>query len=324
MAHPGPGPGTGPGTGTGTGGRPALVWFDLLAPTPQEIREVEHATGLHVPGREELSEIETSSRLRVMDEALYLSAPQVYRAVATRMPGTTPVGFVLTPGFLITVRFEQLTAFGLFSEGLAAVPVADGPAAFVGLAEAIIDRMADVLETVGGELDLISNRVFHADSPARRRPASEDADLRAVLRRIGAAGDLASRIRDGLLGIGRILPYVSGMRAAWLSPDLLRRLETARQDMASLVDYDTHLVNKVQFLLDATIGLIGIEQNNVFKLLTVASVIGIPPTLIAGMYGMNFKNMPEYDWAWGYPYALVLLLLSAVIPWVWFKRKGWL
>ena len=187
--------------------------------------------------------------------------------------------------------------------------------------------MADVLEGVGGELDRISQRVFHTEVKEvsrLRRPAAEDADLRVLLRRIGAAGDLASRIRDGLLGIGRILPYVGGMRAAWLPPDLMRRLETARQDMASLADYDAHLLNKVQFLLDATIGLIGIEQNNVFKLLTVASVIGIPPTLIAGMYGMNFKGMPEYDWAWGYPYALLLLLLSAVIPWVWFKRKGWL
>lgn len=316
MAHP----------GAGDDGRPAVVWFDLMDPTAEEIREVEHATGLHVPGREELSEIESSSRLRMVGEALYLSAPLVYRAEATRMPGTTPVGFVLTRGFLITVRFEVLTAFSLFAERLADEAVCDGPAVFVGLAEAIIDRMADVLETVGGELDQVSRRVFHTEMGvvAKRRPVTEDADLRVLLRRIGAAGDLASRIRDGLLGIGRILPYVTGMRAAWLSPDLLRRMETARQDMASLADYDGHLVNKVQFLLDATIGLIGIEQNNVFKLLTVASVIGIPPTLIAGMYGMNFKGIPEYDWAWGYPYALVLLLLSAVIPWVWFKRKGWL
>ena len=309
----------------GTGG--AVVWFDLLNPTAEDVREVERATALHVPTREELSEIETSSRLRAVGEALYLSAPLVYRAEGTRMPGTTPAGFVLAPGVLVTIRFEALTAFTLFAERCAAEPMADGPAAFVGLAEAIIDRMADVLEGVGGELDRISQRVFHTEVKEvsrLRRPAAEDADLRVLLRRIGAAGDLASRIRDGLLGIGRILPYVGGMRAAWLPPDLMRRLETARQDMASLADYDAHLLNKVQFLLDATIGLIGIEQNNVFKLLTVASVIGIPPTLIAGMYGMNFKGMPEYDWAWGYPYALLLLLLSAVIPWVWFKRKGWL
>lgn len=317
MAHP----------AAGATAHPAVVWFDLLDPTPEEVLEVAHATGLHVPAREELSEIESSSRLRVVGEALYLSAPLVFRAEATRMPGTTPVGFVLTPSFLITVRFEAMTAFSLFAERLASEPVTDGPTAFVGLAEAIIDRMADVLETVGAELDRISTRVFHTEVKAvskLRRPVNEDADLRAVLRRIGGAGDLASRIRDGLLGIGRILPFVSGMRAAWLTPELLRRMETARQDMASLADYDSHLVNKVQFLLDATMGLIGIEQNNVFKVLTVVSVIGIPPTLIAGMYGMNFKNMPEYDWSWGYQYGLFVLVLSAVVPWLWFRRKGWL
>ena len=113
-------------------------------------------------------------------------------------------------------------------------------------------------------------------------------------------------------------------RAAWLTPELVRRLDTQRQDMASIADYDAHLINKVQFLLDATMGLIGIEQNNVFKVLTVVSIIGIPPTLVAGIYGMNFKNIPEYDWAYGYQYGLGVLILSAIIPWVWIKLRGWL
>ncbi len=307
--------------------RPSVVWFDLLDATEEEVLEVAGATGLHIPVREELSEIESSSRLRAVGDALYLSAPLVYRAEGTRLPGTTPVGFVLTRNFLVTVRYAKLTAFTMFAEQLASLAAADGPTAFVGLTEAIVDRMADVLETVGLELDQISHRIFNSDvkEVARlRRPRGEDADLRAVVRRIGRAGDLTSKIRDGLLGIGRIVPFVTSTRGAWLSPDLQRRLETQRQDMASIADYDAHIVNKVQFLLDATMGLIGIEQNNVFKVLTVVSVIGIPPTLVAGIYGMNFKNMPEYDWSFGYQYGIAVLVLSAFVPWVWIKLRGWL
>ena len=155
-------------------------------------------------------------------------------------------------------------------------------------------------------------------------PAREDANLRVILRRIGRCGDLASRIRDSLLGVGRIVPYVLGQCTGWLPGELHSRLETQRADIASLNDYDAHLTNKVQLLLDATLGLINIEQSNIIKVLTVVSVVGVPPTLVASMYGMNFHNMPELDWAWGYPWGLSLILISAVGPLIWFKVRGWL
>jgi magnesium transporter len=173
----------------------------------------------------------------------------------------------------------------------------------------------------------VSHRIFHDETKqlqGKRKPAREDADLRALLRRIGRAGDLASKIRDSLLGIGRIAPYVRSMAGAWLPAEVKPHLETIRQDIASLSDYDAHLVNKVQLLLDATLGLINIEQNNIIKVLTVVSVVGVPPTLVASMYGMNFKHMPELDWAWGYPYGLALIVISAVGPLLWFKLRGWL
>ena len=112
--------------------------------------------------------------------------------------------------------------------------------------------------------------------------------------------------------------------ADWLPPEVKPRLDITRQDVASLSDYDEHIANKVQLLLDATLGLINVEQNNIIKVLTIVSVVGIPPTLIASMYGMNFKGMPEYDWVWGYPYALAMIALSAVLPLVWFKWRGWI
>jgi magnesium transporter len=161
------------------------------------------------------------------------------------------------------------------------------------------------------------------DPATRRPPARESADLRIILRRVGHSGDLASKIRDSLHGLARMVPYVAGL-ADWLPLEIKPRLDTVRQDVISLSDYDAHIVNKVQLLLDATLGLINVEQNNIIKVLTIVSVVGIPPTLIASMYGMNFKDIPEYSWAWGYPYGLAVIALSAVLPLIWFKFRGWI
>jgi magnesium transporter len=303
-----------------------VVWIDLMNPSPDEVAYVERVTGLHVPNMAELSEIESSSRLRSEGDTLYLSAPIVVRPPTGGLIGTA-VGFVLNRDRLITVRFQDLMAFKSFME-TTRLPGAvhhSGPGAFVGLVDAIIDRIADVLESVGADLDQISVRVFRANGDAKpRRPAREDADLREVLRRIGRNGDLASKIRDSLLGIGRIVPYVMNVSAHWLPGELRPRLETQRQDVLSLNDYDAHLTNKVQLLLDATLGLINIEQNNIIKVLTVVSVVGVPPTLVASLYGMNFHNMPELSWAYGYQYGLAMIVLSAVGPLVWFRLRGWL
>jgi magnesium transporter len=305
-----------------------VVWFDLLQPAPGEVRLVERATGLALPSFEALSEIESSSRIRVLNQALYLSVPLVHTA-DTDEPHATPVGFVLTPDRLITVRFEALAAFTTFSQGFASWNAASASSAsiFAGLMETIIDHGADALERIAAELDGLSHRLFRVDGRykhQRRRPVREEADLRNSLRRVGHSGDLASKIRDSLLGIARVVPFVANHGADWLPADVKPRFDILRQDVASLSDYDSHLVNKVQLLLDATLGLINIEQNNIIKVLTVVSVVGVPPTLVASMYGMNFRHMPELDWAWGYPYGLALIVLSAILPLAWFKWRRWL
>lgn len=299
------------------------VWIDLLKPTAAETAFIERAIGLRLPTFDELSEIESSSRLRSDGRALYLSTPLVYRTTADQ-PLATPVGLVLLPERLISVRFEPLTAFATFGEG--PIPASAGEV-FAGLVEAIVDRIADVMEQIASELDTLSHRLFRsgpADGEHRRhRPARENRDLRAILRRVGAAGDLVSKIRDSLLGLSRIVPYAAALGAGWLPETVKPRLDTLRHDIGSLSDYDAHLVNKVQLLLDATLGLINVEQNDIIKVLTIVSVVGIPPTLVASMYGMNFKNIPEYDWAWGYEWGLLLIVLSAIAPVAWFKWRGW-
>jgi magnesium transporter len=306
---------------------PDVLWIDLINPKARETVFVERTTGLAVPTLEELSEIESSSRLRARDGALYLSAPLIYRPEPDQ-PLSTPVGFVLTRDRLITVRFAELPSFASFADRtiLPDSPPATSAGVFTELLEAIVDRLADALERSASELDGLSHRLFRAgpaEPPLSQRRSVGEADLRAILRRIGHNGDLASKIRDSLLGIARIVPFVLTLAADWLPPEVKPRLETLRQDVASLNDYDAHLLNKVQLLLDATLGLINIDQNNIIKVLTIVSVVGVPPTLVASMYGMNFKHMPELDWAWGYPYGLALIVLSAILPLLWFRWRGW-
>src|SRR3954469_4675413 len=298
-----------------------IVWVDLLKPTPGEVAAVEDGSGLTLPSQEELSEIESSSRLRTDGDVLFLSAPLVSRA-QMQDPETTPVGFVLAPELLVTVRYEPLSSFDTY-QGTARGSAAE---VFVGLIEAIVDRIADILEHIAADLDLVSHRLFRSRSVGggdRRTRAQENATLRSILRRLGASGDLSSKIRGSLLALARIVPYVATMRGSELPAAVKTRLDTLRQDLASLNDYEAHLMNKLQLLMDATLGLINVEQNDIIKVLTVVSVVGVPPTLVASMYGMNFKYMPELEWAWGYPYALALIVISALAPLIWFKWRGW-
>jgi magnesium transporter len=195
---------------------------------------------------------------------------------------------------------------------------------FVGLLEAIVDRLADVLEQTHTELDTISHRIFRGRAMQLGGSKHEDRTLRETLSAIGRSGDLISFIRDSQVGVGRIVPFVQASVKDWLPAELAPRLTALSQDIASLNDFDTHLNDKLQFLLDATLGFINIAQNNVMKVLTVASVVGIPPVLIAGIYGMNFKDMPELSWPWGYAYGLIVIAVSAVVPLAWFKLRDWI
>ena len=302
----------------------AAAWIDLLNPTDEEARLVEQTTGLHVPTLAELSEIESSSRLQRRGDVLYLSMPALVRGEALAAT-VTPVGFVLSKDRLITVRFADLPVFDAYANTCRGLPAGPGGSVdvFLGLIEGVVDRLADVLEREGDALDQVSHRVFHPER-VKGGGARADRELRAVLRRIGGLGDLIGKIRDTLLGIERIVQYVTVNATEWFGHDHRARFKTVRSDIVSLNEYDAHLFGKLQFLLDATVGLIGIEQSNKFTLLTIVSIIGIPPTFIASLYGMNFEGMPELHWKYGYEYSLVLIVISAVLPLVWFKRKGWL
>ncbi|TNC10797.1 magnesium transporter CorA [Methylobacterium terricola] len=305
------------------------TWLDLDDPSEAETALAEAVTGLAVPSRAALSEVQNSRRLNRRRDAFYLSTPMV----AFRDDDLTlrPLGFVLTPERLLTIRFQPLAAFDTVKARQAE---RDGPASsvetFLALIEELVDRMADTLETTSDELDSLSTRIFTFDTSANGKarrdaaaPKRRDLALRRLLRAIGRRGKALAKLRASLLGLGRILPYVAGEAEGWLKPEEKARFESLRLDVSSLDEFETRLSETVQFLLDATLGLINMEQNNTFRVLTVVSVVGIPPTLMASVYGMNFKHMPELDWAWGYPYGLAVIVASALVPAVYFKLKGW-
>jgi magnesium transporter len=300
------------------------VWIDLVSADEHTIEQVQRETGLHVPSEADVSEIETSSRLATRDGVLYLSMPLV--SLAGDGPRGVSVGFVLAPDRLITVRFAPSRMFDTFAVHLPRGESRQdaGAHVFVALLEAIVDRQADALEQVRTDLDAISHTIFAMGGARVGGRKNEDAVLRRTLGELGRIGDLISHVRDTQVGAARIVPYVETMTAQWLPKALAPRLTTLRQDIVSVSDFDTHLNDKLQFLLDATLGFINIAQNNVMKVMAIASVVGIPPVLIAGVYGMNFKNIPEYDWAYGYLWGWGLIVLTTLIPLAVFRWQKWI
>jgi magnesium transporter len=300
-----------------------VIWIDLLDPTDDERKFVERQVGVRLPTREALGEIEESSRLSSEKGHLYLTTPVIGNATIEDAE-VSAAGFVLGPKMLVTIRYEALPTFDVVVKSIASDEAINSSiGVFVALLEAIVDRGADVLEQLATAIDQVSRAVFRGNLSSLKNPAKSSATLRQTLSRVGALGDRLSKARDVLLGVARIASYTADVGCDWLAKEHSDRLNAVSKDLVSLSDFETHLSDKIQFLLDAVLGYITIEQNDIFKVLTIASVVGVPPTLIAGVWGMNFKNMPELSWSWGYPMAWLAIILSAVLPLIWFWRRGW-
>lgn len=298
------------------------LWLDLCDPTDEERAEVQRITGRRVPNQGAVSEIESSSRVFVADGAMYLSSP--LPASGDAHEPLSAVGFVLTKQRLVTVRFFQNPVFDAVWTSCAKAGPRSACDAFLRIIEALVDRSADTLEHTNTELDSLSHRAFHAEQKRGRTLRAASEALRVTLRKLGQMADWISQIRDTLLGLGRIAAFVNETGEDLLDSADVPRLKAIRADVTSLNDYQAHLSSKVQFLLDATLGFINIEQNDIVKILTIASVVGVPPVLVAGIYGMNFKVMPELSWPYGYPFALVAMVLTGLLPLAWFKWRGWM
>ncbi len=298
------------------------VWIDLFNPTREEIAKACSDYGLNIPPREQLEEIEFSSRLQYEDETFIISVP-----VTPHNGGdedlTSPLGFVLTKDILVTVRFAQLHTFEAITARVSRRPRPPADI-FMVIVEALVDYSADRLEELRAEAMAISHRIFHKEmQESTRHIARTSRMLRTTLVEIGDMGERLSHVRETLLVLQRAMPFARENGDDWLDPPIKARMKMAGRDVQSLTDYEVHLTDKLQFLLDAALGFISTEQNDLFKVLTIASVAGIPPVLVAGIYGMNFHFMPELDWQYGYLWGLGLIVLSTVIPILWFKKRGW-
>jgi magnesium transporter len=301
----------------------SAVWIDLVKPTAEEDRAVERLAGIAVPTREDMQEIEISSRLYVENAARYMTATLMC-AADTESPRITPVTFILVNHRLVTVRYDAPKPFSLVENKLArsCAPGITGEMVLMELLDAVIDRCADILERAGGDMDHISHQIFEPEGAARSGHAKRYSD---ILIAIGRKGDLTSKVRESLVSIGRVVTFVAAAvdGVKW-SKDMREQLKTMQRDVASLTDHASYLSNKITFVLDAMLGVVNLEQNNIIKLFSVMAVVLMPPTLIASVYGMNFKIMPELEWQHGYPMALVMMLMAAVLPYVFFKWKKWL
>jgi len=297
------------------------IWFDLVNPAPGEDKLIEGRLGIAVPTREEMLEIEVSSRLYTEHHARFMTATLMCNS-DTVVPKTTAVTFILAKHCLVTVRYDEPRPFLLVGNKLTRTcpQSATGETVLMELLDAVIDREADLLERIGLDVDQVSHDIF--DPGSRGAAGNTYID---TLKVIGSKGDLTSKVRESLVSLGRLLLFLAneaeGMR--W-SKDVRLQLQAMQRDVLSLSDHATYLANKITFLLDALLGVVTLEQNNVIKIFSIAAVVLLPPTLVATVYGMNFKGMPELDWKYGYPMALMLMLIAAVVPYYVFKWKKWL
>jgi magnesium transporter len=302
------------------------LWLDLLDPTSAEEAIAEKLAGLAIPTREELAEIEPSSRLYQTKTATFLTM-SVLHGVQAGEPSNDPIGFILTDKILISVRYIDPKPFILFADHIYAEPdlATDPHGLFVRLLDTIIDRLADEFEVAGDEIEAISRRLFNttrvAGQPRRHQP---ELRLEALLIRIGRAQQLLGQLRESSVSATRLLTYLASIEAMADDKPNLRHLGSLISDTEALNNHSNFLGDNLTFLLDANLGLITLEQNFVMKIFSIFAVVFMPPTLIAGIYGMNFDHMPELKWLFGYPYALMLILASAVLPFWIARRKGWL
>jgi magnesium transporter len=298
------------------------VWFDLVNPSLAEDKVVERILGIAVPTREEMQEIEVTSRLYVENGARYMTATLMCQS-DTATPKTTPVTFILAGHRLVTVRYEDPRPFAIVSTklGRACSASVSGESVLMELLDAIIDRAADILERIGAEVDQVSHDILEPEGQQADRSRSYN----DILRTIGRKGDQTSKARDSQVSIGRLLLFLANEADGMRWPKEMRaQLKGMQRDVHSLSDHATYLSNKLTFLLDAMLGVVSLQQNNIIKIFSVVAVVLMPPTLVASIYGMNFRHMPELEWTFGYPAALALMAVAAALPYLYFKWRKWL
>jgi len=299
-----------------------LVWLDLFATPGEVIAELEQRLAIDIPTEDEMAEIEISSRLYQEQGAHFMTATLPAQSDQDDAI-MAPVSFVISGQLLLTVRTTSPRAFDTFPTRAAQTDLglSDAASILLRLLEAVVDRLADILERASRDIDKISLRIF---DPQQQRSAGKSS-YQELLRQLGRKGDLVSDLLESLMTLSRISSYLALVaKDLNVSRSEREHQKTLTRDIQSISEHAGFMSQKVTFLLDATLGMINIEQNATIKIFSVLAVIFMPPTMIASIYGMNFALMPELQWPYGYPLALLLMLLAAILPYWYFKRRGWL
>jgi magnesium transporter len=301
------------------------VWLDLFEPTVEEEKLVEQRLGLDIPTREEMRDIESSSRLYEEGGALYLTATVVTK-LDTQLPENAQVTFILRGARLVTNRYVDPLPIRRFVAHVERHPQANttAQAVLAGLLEFIVERIADVIERVSGDIDSASGSVFsHRAVTGAKKSRASQRDFRKVLEVIGQSGELIAKARESLASLSRLLAFVQQSQLA-IPQDVRTRLRTLSHDVVAMSDHASFLGTNLNFILDATLGMINIDQNNILKIFSVVTVFLLPPSVIGSVFGMNFERIPTLQEPWGFWAALGMMVLSSVLPYLWFRRKGWL
>jgi magnesium transporter len=302
-----------------SGATPAqsAVWLDLIEPSDEERQVANKLLNTSLPTREETSALELSSRLNATEDTLRVNIPSFVRTEGEHGP-STPLGFVLTRDLLATIRYADSLAFDQVAGTLTRAGTTHGSSdIFFDLIEGIVDVGADRIEAIAADVSKLSQAVF-----------SEERDRRGLLRtalfKVGNMQRQITQIRSALLGVSRVVSYLCDVPLPWISQRLQSQWRVIHADIVSLNEFDQQLSERLQFLLDAILGFINNDQNDIMRVLTIVSVVTVPPMILAGIWGMNFKSIPEYDWPHGYAFALTMIVISIIVPLIAFKLKKWL
>lgn len=315
------------GTGLRTAGvsdkvSDGALWLDLMDPTEDEQDFVEKALGIELPTRAEMREIEPSNRFYFEDGAYFLTAVSLHN-IDAGAPSTSALTFILAGNRLVTLRFVEPKAFPLFVQraGKGDMPCDTAAAIMIGLIETLVHRMADLIERIHDDVEQQAQSIF----ALREGRAGHHQGYDRQLRGIGRTADMTARAEESAASFSRLLHYFAQVSQERKDDTRIRKhIKAAQRDINSFLDHTRFLSGRIGFLLDATLGMINTEQNQIIKLFSVMAVILLPPTLVASVYGMNFKYMPELELPFGYPMALGLMAVAAFLPYLYFRRKGWL
>jgi magnesium transporter len=296
---------------------PGAVWIDLTDPTQEEDRQIELRFGIEVPTHADFNYVEPTEALYAEKGARYLTAQIIPGADCEA--SLARVTFILTGSIIISVRYQRSEAFDLFSRRLAesGAEAIQPETILAGLINTIVDCTAHTIENTDQSLEALSNTVFRSEDHNRT--------FKKILWALGEQSRRISNVRKSLVSLERVLLFLQpDYKSSRVPVQLHDDVRATLRDLQSLEEHATFQSQKVQFLLDTTLGLINLEQSHIIKLFSVLAVIFMPPTVIASIYGMNFKYMPELNWNFGYPLALVLMVASSVLLYMYFRWKNWL